>query len=189
MEQSTPKTTEAAASSFTIQEVPKAEDLRDSITFGNDHKQIGKLSFPDSVMTFEGDADESAKMFFDAVCQYWNKKFASEFQRGRTSFAESYLLMPVEMKRDKHGFWSHPEIPWSFFGEDVNFEKMFDALGFDATYTQAEFEVEDEDLEKMTEALDFNGWVPKVPNDQDGWFLISIADTDNGVTACWLRKP
>ena len=40
-----------------------------------DGEEVGKLRFVDGVLTFEGDADESAKIFFDGVIkQYYDFK-------------------------------------------------------------------------------------------------------------------
>ena len=38
-----------------------------TLLFTNEHKQIGKLDWKDGVMKFEGDADESAQLFFDNI--------------------------------------------------------------------------------------------------------------------------
>ncbi len=34
--------------------------------------EVGRLTWEDGLMTFTGNADASAKMFFDAVCQMFN---------------------------------------------------------------------------------------------------------------------
>ena len=40
-----------------------------TIAFHNGSKQVGLLDFNGPVMTFEGDADESAKVFFDFIAE------------------------------------------------------------------------------------------------------------------------
>ena len=40
-----------------------------TMTLHNGSKQVGLLDFNGPVMTFEGDADESAKVFFDYVAE------------------------------------------------------------------------------------------------------------------------
>jgi hypothetical protein len=38
-----------------------------SIIFRNNNKNVGKLDWSDGTMKFEGDADESAQLFFDNI--------------------------------------------------------------------------------------------------------------------------
>ncbi len=40
--------------------------------FQDDKKEIGRLEWKDGLMTFTGNADASARMFFDAVCYLFN---------------------------------------------------------------------------------------------------------------------
>jgi hypothetical protein len=162
-----------------------------SIVFYDNRKErIGRLHWEQGKMDFEGEATKSGSIFLEALVGADAQRMQNEFEKGRMSqFKESNQLGPVEMKRDQHGFWSHPDIPWGFFGEDINFDTLFGAMGFDCVYTQADGEVDDEELEKMTENLDFNAWVPKPPSvDSSEWFIISISDTDVGIVATWLRK-
>jgi len=39
-----------------------------NITFHGEDGEVGKLTWDDGRFHFEGDADESARIFFDAVC-------------------------------------------------------------------------------------------------------------------------
>lgn len=41
-----------------------------SITFHGEDGDVGKLTWDDGRFHFEGDADESARIFFDAVCSF-----------------------------------------------------------------------------------------------------------------------
>jgi hypothetical protein len=45
-----------------------------NITFHQDDKEIGKLDFNGPEMKFEGDMEESAKVFFDFMAQMWPER-------------------------------------------------------------------------------------------------------------------
>lgn len=48
-----------------------------NVIFKKDNKQIGILSWNDGVMKFEGDVEESAKIFFDNVIKHYLPKSES----------------------------------------------------------------------------------------------------------------
>ena len=49
---------------------------------------IGKLDFNGGVMTFDGNAEESAIVFFHHVSQMFSKRLDEEYQRGLTERKE-----------------------------------------------------------------------------------------------------
>ena len=54
-----------------------------SLYFYNaDREGVGRLDFNGPLMRFEGDADESAKLFFDLVAQYFQKRLEEEWWKG-----------------------------------------------------------------------------------------------------------
>ena len=54
-----------------------------NITFNNqENKQVGTLDFNGSAMAFVGDADESAKVFFDFVAKYFDQRLKDEYTQG-----------------------------------------------------------------------------------------------------------
>jgi hypothetical protein len=56
-----------------------------SMTFSNhDGEIIGKLDFNGWVMTFDGNAEESAIKFFYLVSQMFSRRLDEEYQRGLT---------------------------------------------------------------------------------------------------------
>jgi len=59
--------------------IEMAEKDRDpcNITFANEEGNIGTLDWKDGVMTFEGEADAAALIFFDHVMNLWNKHYGS----------------------------------------------------------------------------------------------------------------
>jgi hypothetical protein len=67
-----------------------------TISFYKNEKQIGALDFNGPTMTFEGDAEESAKVFFDFVAKSFAGRLEQERKRewvGMT-FDEFAKLMP-----------------------------------------------------------------------------------------------
>jgi hypothetical protein len=60
-----------------------------SMKFHNpDGELIGKLDFNGWVMTFDGNAEESAIVFFHHVSQMFSKRLDEEYQRGLTERKE-----------------------------------------------------------------------------------------------------
>lgn len=53
-----------------------------SVTFSNKDKMIGALDFNDDVMKFEGEAEESAKIFFDWLSGMFEKRVKDAYQEG-----------------------------------------------------------------------------------------------------------
>lgn len=53
-----------------------------SVTFSNKDKRIGALDFNDDVMKFEGEAEESAKIFFDWLLGMFEKRVKDAYQEG-----------------------------------------------------------------------------------------------------------
>jgi len=45
-------------------------------------QEVGRLDFNGPAMAFEGDAEESAKLFFDWVAQAFAARLKEEYQRG-----------------------------------------------------------------------------------------------------------
>lgn len=40
---------------------------------GDDHKEVGRLSWENNILTFKGNAEESAKVFFKYLKQFFDK--------------------------------------------------------------------------------------------------------------------
>jgi hypothetical protein len=51
--------------------------------FDVDQKEIGRLDFNGPTVKFEGNAEESAKLFFDLLVQYLQKRLEEEREAGR----------------------------------------------------------------------------------------------------------
>ena len=59
-----------------------------NITFHNGTKQIGRLDLSGSKMRFEGDAEESARIFFDLVARFFPQRLADERKAERAACAK-----------------------------------------------------------------------------------------------------
>ena len=53
-----------------------------SVTFHNEGKQVGALDFNGDVMKFEGEAEESAKAFFDWLSGMFDNRIKDAYAEG-----------------------------------------------------------------------------------------------------------
>ena len=95
----------------------------------------------------------------------------------------------VEVVRDAQGFWCHPDIPEFDEGQNVEYFEWLMSLGLVTTHAMLEWDDETnpvyvsyfEDGEGNISA-----WEPAQPAG-DGWFTISIHDTEDGPVWVWAR--
>ena len=80
-----------------------------SVTFTNGEKTIGLIDMNGDVMTFEGDADESAKKFMDCLAGYFAQRLKEEREKEREACAKAYephihpsIVSVIRPKGDKH---------------------------------------------------------------------------------------
>ena len=92
---------------------------------------------------------------------------------------------PVEVQRDKDGWWYHPNIP-SFGGTE-------DPAPYKAWATEQGLELKTWDMDSdLSEhpyyegAPHCNGWDPQSPGPE--WFLMGIFDTEDGPHVQWARR-
>lgn len=67
-----------------------------NMTFHRDGKQIGALDFNGPKMTFTGDTDESAKVFFDFIAKGFEERLERERADEREACAELIESIPCE---------------------------------------------------------------------------------------------
>jgi hypothetical protein len=67
----------------TTQFKPKYE-----VTFHNGERNIGRLDFNSDAMVFEGDAEESAQVFFDLLAKYFADRLKQEREKEREACAQ-----------------------------------------------------------------------------------------------------
>ncbi|TCL06850.1 hypothetical protein [Sodalis ligni] len=101
-------------------------------------------------------------------------------------------IEPMEPQRDENGWWSHPDyIP--DLEEDalrVEFDVWLEVNGVECVARLMEDDLEPGSPEAVAwESLDCDCsvWNPQPP-EGDGWFLVSVHDTEEGPSAVWLRK-
>ena len=90
--------------------------LNSSFVFHNSNKEVGRFSFKDGVMSFTGNADESALLFLDWI----KKSYASEFLKLTD---ENYKLKrrvdDLEIRLDSEGRDSEGKTRRWFIGDRV----------------------------------------------------------------------
>ncbi len=105
-------------------------------------------------------------------------------------------IEPVEVVRDAEGWWSHPQYFSEPELEDVEYmtyedhEKYVAARGIRTGFTFMENE-DPEGYEIYCESgsADCSSWQVIPPTKDDGWFVLSIHDTEDfGPTCVWGRK-
>lgn len=96
------------------------------------------------------------------------------------------LLAPITIKRDQHGFFYHPALPDC--DEDVHIDKLLGAFGLETTFVDLDSDpLSATAKDKMYDVFDFSNWTPVRPNG-DGWMLLQIQETENGVYAMFARR-
>ena len=60
---------------------------KNEVKFHNGDRNIGRLDFNGGVMVFEGDAEESAKIFFDALAEKFSDRLKEEREKEREACA------------------------------------------------------------------------------------------------------
>ncbi|GAA5785096.1 hypothetical protein YWS52_14160 [Chitiniphilus shinanonensis] len=96
-------------------------------------------------------------------------------------------IRPHPVERDQHGLWTHPLYPE--FEEDITTEALAQILA-DAGVHRIHVFAMDCDVEQEHPAMqaylagdiDCTTWEPTTPAG-DGWFLLSIHDTEDGPVA------
>lgn len=106
-----------------------------------------------------------------------------------TNISQQELIQPVAVERDADGYWTHPGLP--NFGEDYSASREWmGAQGLD--YSRRFLEDESEDHPAYVayyerECAGAVGWNPEQPAG-DGWFTLSIHDTEDGPVWVWVRR-
>jgi len=60
-----------------------------AVSFYKDDEIIGTLDFNTGAMKFEGNADESAKVFIDQMAYHWADRLQQEYQKGINASKET----------------------------------------------------------------------------------------------------
>ena len=100
------------------------------------------------------------------------------------------LIEQAEVKRDKYGFWDHPDMPKFEEHESLEYAGWKLDQGLETKFSWLEDEPEDHPVYMSyfnDENADFNGWNPAKP-EGDGWFTLFITDTEDGPVWVWARR-
>jgi len=100
------------------------------------------------------------------------------------------FIQPVPVERDAYGFWAHPNFPeWDECTLPETIKGWFEGQGIERTVVL----FEDDAPEDLTDAWEATGeadcakWEPTAPKG-DGWFVLSIHDTESGPVCIWVRR-
>lgn len=108
------------------------------------------------------------------------------------------LIQPVEVVRGEYGSFVHPDLSAALkaqFGQR-DFYTWLELCDF-AENQNIELEAVSFELdapEQLQEKYyggddpDISAWNPSPPNDQAGWFIVSLHDTEDG-PVCWWARP
>nr|WP_314540090.1 hypothetical protein [uncultured Massilia sp.] len=106
-----------------------------------------------------------------------------------TTTAETTLIQPMPVQRDELGHWSHPGIP-DFDEDHAAYKAWLQAQGLEIKYRMLEDEADDHPVYhayfEQGEG-DMSAWAPEAPAG-DGWFTLSIHDTEDGPVWVWARR-
>lgn len=100
------------------------------------------------------------------------------------------LMTAVEVKRDPEGFWYHPGLPDFDEGQESEYLQWLKDQSLVTKFAMLESEDENHPVcisYFENEDGDFSAWVPTPPAG-DGWFTISIHDTEDGPCWVWARR-
>jgi hypothetical protein len=91
------------------------------------------------------------------------------------------------VKRDEYGFWSHSVFD-EFGDEEIIPEDWFTSRGVKVASVKFEYDAPEELQNDWFEdgEPDCSAWNPSRP-EGDGWFVLSIHDTDDGPICVWAH--
>lgn len=100
-------------------------------------------------------------------------------------------IQPMEPQRDSYGYWCHPDMPE--IETSAQFDEWQAQQGFQLCIVMLDGDAGD-GAEKACKTYfdgavaDYSAWQPSKP-EGDGWFIVSIHDTEDGPACIWIRHP
>lgn len=102
-------------------------------------------------------------------------------------------ITPLTIKRDENGYWTHPAYDAYCDGREYipnsEYDRWLKEIGMELEIICLEYDDESPTQLRYFE-LGYPGvreWEPSMP-DGEGWFIVSIHDTDDGPVCIWMRE-
>jgi hypothetical protein len=103
---------------------------------------------------------------------------------------QATFIQPLPVVRDSDGFWFHVGVPNFDEDEDEQYNAWLKSQGLVTSYMMLEGENDTHPAYVSyfdNEDVNISAWEP-VPPAGDGWFTISIHDTEDGPVWVWARR-
>lgn len=99
-------------------------------------------------------------------------------------------IQPMEVQRDRNGYWGHPDLPQIETNEQFEAWIAAQGLQYSIHCLDGDDGIGAEDaLERYSNGdIDILAWQPSKPHGE-GWFIVSIYDTEDGPVCLWVRRP
>ncbi|MEQ4313775.1 hypothetical protein ABNM01_11465 [Pseudomonas syringae] len=99
------------------------------------------------------------------------------------------LIRPAPVIRDENGFFEHPDMPAFDEGDGEKCKAWVAEQALDVRKVELEYASDQAVADRYFEAgdPDCSYWEPDCP-DGEGWFCLSIHDTDDGPVCWWARR-
>lgn len=135
-------------------------------------------------------AAESQGSFFIQRIKKYPEQFPYQKLDAAAPVAAVALIGPVPVVRDAEGWWSHPGIPEFDEGQEAEYAAWIKAQGLLTTFASLDEENDThpayiEYFERS--GTDVSAWAPAEPAGE-GWFTISIHDSEAGPYWVWARR-
>lgn len=101
---------------------------------------------------------------------------------------EIILIQPAPVVRDENGMFWHPDLPELDEGDSDKYKQWIADQGLSVKMVSIE-SADDEISERYfnSDEPDCTYWEPDRP-EGEGWFCLSISDTDDGPVCWWARR-
>lgn len=99
-------------------------------------------------------------------------------------------LKPVEVVRSQGGSYLHPALPEDFLDEGTSIDgwhHWLNNLGIQYQWDSMENDADESVWEAYYRDSSLSHWTPGTP-EGNGWFLLTLHDTENGPVCLWGRK-
>lgn len=100
-------------------------------------------------------------------------------------------IKPMEPQRGRDGYWTHPDVPVIETTEQFNAWQAEQGFQCSVVMLDGDDGVGSEDAQKRyfeDGDTDILVWQPSKP-EGEGWFIVSIHDTEDGPACLWIRYP